>query len=314
MTDVPDLDGRTVVVTGANNGIGFETAAALADAGATVVLACRNLDKAATARATIESRTPGAHVEIVRLDLASQAQIKDAAAETVERFGRIDRLINNAGVMSKERAETEDGFELHFGTNHLGHFAFTARIFPAIVAAPASRIVTVTSLSQKAGSIRWADPQLEDRYTQFRAYAQSKLACLLFSFGLQRRLTAAGADTVSLAAHPGFAATDILHGDAPNAFRRLQRRVGERFIPSAAEASRAPLRAATDPGAHGGQLYGPAGRLQIRGAPVPVPPSRRSRDREAQDRLWDLSERLTGVEFTLSPPATSGSTTGSRPS
>lgn len=296
-TDIPDLTGRTVIVTGANNGIGFETAAALADAGATVVMACRNLDKATAARAAIEERTPDAHLEVVRVDLASQGQIKDAADEIVERFPRVDRLINNAGVMSEERAETEDGFELLFGTNHLGHFALTARIFPTVVAAPASRVVTVTSLSQKFGKIRWDDPHLQNGYTQSKAYAQSKLACLLFSFGLQRRLTAAGSDTVSLAAHPGFAATDILHGDDPNALRRLQRRIGERVIPTPADASRATLRAATDPEAHGGQLYGPADLLQTRGAPIPVPPSRRSLDTDVQDRLWELSERLTGVDF-----------------
>lgn len=298
-TDIPDLTGRTVIVTGANNGIGFETTAALAAAGATVVMACRNLDKAAAARAAIEARTPNAHLEVVRVDLASQAQIADAADEILERFPRVDRLVNNAGVMSEERAETEDGFELLFGTNHLGHFTLTARIFPALAAAPSSRVVTVTSLSQKVGKIRWGDPHFADGYTQSKAYAQSKLACLLFSFALQRRLSAAGVDAMSLAAHPGFAATDILHGDNPSAVRRLQRRIGERFIPSAADASRATLRAATDPEAHGGQLYGPADLAQTRGTPIPVPPSRRSLDVDAQERLWTLSERLTGVDFSL---------------
>ncbi len=302
IADIPDLDDMTVVVTGANAGIGLETAAALAGAGATVVLACRNLDKAAAARSEIESRRPRGRLEVLRLDLASQAQIADAAAETVERFPRIDRLINNAGVMAVERGETEDGFELLFGTNHLGHFAFTGRVLPALLDAPRSRLVTVTSLSHRMGRIRWEDPHAERSYRQFTAYAQSKLACLLFAFGLERRLAAAGGDTISLAAHPGFAATDILHRGRDSRFLQWQRRAGERFIQTAAEASRASLRAATDPGAHAGQYYGPAHRFQTHGAPVPVPPARRALDEVAQDRLWELSERLTGVAFPL-PPA-----------
>ncbi len=302
IADIPDLDGQTVVVTGANTGIGFETAAALAGAGATVVLACRNLDKADRAVSDIGARRPRGRLEVLRLDLASQAQIKDAAAETLERFPRIDRLINNAGVMSVERGETEDGFELLFGTNHLGHFAFTGRIMPALLAAPCSRIVTVASLSQKFGRMRWHDPHAEGSYRQFTAYAQSKLAALLFAYALQRRLTAADEDTISLAAHPGFAATDILHRGRESRFLELQRRIGERFIQTPAEASRASLRAATDPSAHAGQFFGPAHRFQTHGAPVPVPPSRRALDEEDQRRLWELSEHLTGVEFPLPAP------------
>lgn len=301
--DIPDLAGQTALVTGANTGIGLETAAALAGAGATVVLACRNLDKAAAAREEIRSRRPAGAVEVLRLDLASQAQIKDAAAETLERFPRIDRLVNNAGVMSATREETEDAFELCFGTNHLGHFAYTGRILPALFAAPGSRVVTVVSLSQSFGRIRWDDIHLERaRYREFSAYAQSKLACLQFCFALQGRLSAAGEDAVSLAAHPGFANTDILHRDEASLNDRIQRRLFERFIQSPAEASRSSLRAATDPSAHGGQLYGPADRAQTTGPPVPIPPSKRSLDEADQTRLWELSERLTGVEFPV-PPA-----------
>jgi len=299
IADIPDLQGLTAVVTGANTGIGLETAAALAGAGATAVLACRNLEKAEAARADIESRRPRGRVEVLRLDLADQGQIEEAAAEALERFPRIDRVVNNAGVMSPTRQETEDGFELLLGTNHLGHFAFTARILPAVLAAPGSRIVTVSSLSQRVGRIRWDDLQSEGSYRQSTAYAQSKLACLLFCFGLQRRLVAAGEDTISLAAHPGFAATDILHREGDGRLADLQRRLGAPFIQTAAQAARAQLRAATDPTAHGGQYFGPANRMQTEGPPVPVPPSRRSLDEEAQDRLWELSERVTGVEVPL---------------
>lgn len=298
IADIPDLSERTVLVTGANTGIGLETAAVLAGAGATVVLACRNTEKAGAAQADIEARVPESRVEVLRLDLASQAQVVDAAAEALERFPRIDVLVSNAGVMSDVRAETVDGFELMFGTNHLGHFAFTARILPAVLAAPASRIVTVVSLSQRFGRIRWDDPHLEHaRFREFPAYAQSKLACTLFAFGLQRRLAEAGSTTISLAAHPGFAATDILHGPDPTAFQRFQRRTMGRFIPTALDACRPSVRAATDPDAEGGQLYGPRSMFQTRGAPVLVPASKRSLDVDAQDRLWALSERLTGVTF-----------------
>ena len=207
-------------------------------------------------------------MEILQLDLASQAQIADAGAEVLERFPRIDRLINNAGVMADQRAETEDGHELLLGTNHFGHFAFTGRILPAILAAPNSRVVTVTSLSQKVGRLRWDDLHLIDGFRPFVAYAQSKLANITFAVAFQKRLAAAGEDTASLVAHPGFADTDILrnHARQPS---RFERRVSERFVQSPAEASRPSLRAATDPRAYGGEFYGPSHRLEITGLPSP---------------------------------------------
>lgn len=299
--DIPTLDGTTVLVTGSNTGIGLETAAALAAAGAVTVLACRNLDKAQAARAEIVRRGARGQVEIVRLDLASQAQIADAAAEVLTRFPRIDRLINNAGVMADRRAETEDGHELLLGTNHFGHFAFTGRILPAVLAAPGSRIVTVTSLSQKLGRMRWDDLHLTEGFKPFVAYAQSKLANLTFAVALQKRLTAAAEDTSSLVAHPGFADTDILrnHRRQPS---RIERRIAERFVQSPAEASRPSLRAATDPSAYGGEFYGPSHRFEIHGHPVPVRPSRRALDEEQQRRLWDVSVEHTGVEYPLAEP------------
>jgi protochlorophyllide reductase len=299
--DIPDLDGITVLVTGSNTGIGLETAAALACAGATTVLACRNVDKAEAARTDIKRRGARGEVEILRLDLASQAQIVDAAADALERFPRIDRLINNAGVMADERAETEDGHELLLGTNHFGHFAFTGRILPALLAAPNSRIVTVTSLSQKVGRLRWDDLNLIDRFRPFVAYAQSKLANITFAVALQKRLAAAGEDTASLAAHPGFADTGILrnHKRQPS---RLERRLGERFVQTPADASRPSLRAATDPSAYGGEFYGPSRRFETNGPPVPVRPSRRALDEEQQQRLWAVSVEHTGVDYPLAEP------------
>ncbi|MET0662603.1 MAG: oxidoreductase [Ilumatobacteraceae bacterium] len=296
--DIPDLDGMTALVTGSNTGIGLETASALATAGADVVLACRNVGKAEVARTEIERRGARGKVEILQLDLASQAQIADAAAEVLERFPRIHRLINNAGVMADQRAETEDGHELLLGTNHFGHFAFTGRILPAVLAAPNSRVVTVTCLSQKVGRLRWDDLHLLDGFRPLVAYAQSKLANITFALALQKRLAAAGEDTGSLVAHSGFADTNVLPG-GKRELSPFQRRFAERFVQTPADASRPSLRAATDPRAYGGEFYGPSHRLEINGSPVAVRPSRRALDEDEQRRLWDVSVEHTGVEFPL---------------
>jgi NAD(P)-dependent dehydrogenase (short-subunit alcohol dehydrogenase family) len=242
--DIPDLHGHTVVVTGANTGIGLETAAALAGAGATVVLACRNLQKAAAAKTAIEARRVSGAVEVLQLDLADQRQIAAAADEARERFGRVDRLINNAGVMAIPFSRTADGFETVFATNHLGHFAFAGRLLPALLASPRARVVTVSSMSARVGRIRWDDLFGERSYNKVRAYAQSKLANLLFAFELQARFAAVGADAFSIAAHPGFASTEIGATRSRDAGRERGTRtgVGTRLVPSAAEAARPSLR------------------------------------------------------------------------
>jgi NAD(P)-dependent dehydrogenase (short-subunit alcohol dehydrogenase family) len=304
VADIPDLGGRTVVVTGANTGIGLATAAALAGAGARVVLACRNLEKAAAARSTIEARRPAGPIELLQLDLADQRQIAAAADETLERFGRIDRLVNNAGVLGIPRSLTVDGFETVLGTNHLGHFAYTGRVLPALLATPGARVVTVSSMSHRVGRIRWHDLTGERSYGKAHAYAQSQLANLLFAFELQRRLVLAGADAVSLAAHPGFAATEIMGtaGGGGAAKDRLKRLAADRYVPSPEDAALPTLRAATAPDAYGGQYYGPSGTGGVKGPPVVVPPARRALDEDAQRRLWDVSVELTGVTFPLPAP------------
>ena len=298
LADIPDLHGRTVVVTGANSGIGLETAMGLAGAGATVVLACRNLEKAAVARNRILSNHADGDVEVLRLDLADQRQIADASEESLERFPRVDRLINNAGVLGLPHALTVDGFEVVFGTNHLGHFAFTGRVLPALLAVPGSRVVTVSSLSHRFGRIRWDDLDGSRRYTKAGAYSQSKLANLLFALELQRRLVVSGASTISLASHPGFASTEIVSdmlGRAPGLERRI-RAAGDRFI-SADEAALPSLRAATSPDAYGGQFYGPGGVAGITGPPIATSPGGRALDEASQRRLWELSVDLTGVDY-----------------
>jgi NAD(P)-dependent dehydrogenase (short-subunit alcohol dehydrogenase family) len=294
---IPDLRGRTVVVTGANTGIGLETAAHLAGSGATVVLACRNLAKADEARTSIAERHPTADVEVLRLDLADQRQIGDAAAEARERFARVDVLVNNAGVLGLPRSLTVDGHESVFGVNHLGHFTFTAGILPSLLAVPGSRVVTVSSLSHRFGTIAWDDLTGERRYSRSGAYARSKLANLLFAFELQRRLVRAAAATSSLAVHPGMAATDIAAG-LLDRFPKLVE-LGSGFVQSPDQAALPSLRAATDPEAYGGQFFGPGGRGGIAGPPVPTRPGRRALVEQDQARLWRVSEELTGVTFPL---------------
>jgi NAD(P)-dependent dehydrogenase (short-subunit alcohol dehydrogenase family) len=293
--DVPDQHGRTAVVTGANTGLGFETAHRLAGHGATVVLACRTMAKAADAAERIRAAVPGARLEVIRLDLGSLASVRAAAGQVRETCPRLDLLINNAGLMTPPYGKTEDGFELQFGTNHLGHFALTGLVLDSLLAVPGSRIVTVSSNGHRAGDIYFDDINFEHRYSRVRAYGQSKLANLMFTYELERRLREAGAATSALAAHPGVSTTE-LQRHLPAWMQAMGR-----FMPSQpAERGALPtLRAATDPSARGGQYYGPAGRFQMTGYPVPVQSSRRSHDPEVQRRLWELSQRLTGVTYRI---------------
>lgn len=290
--DIPDQTGRTAVITGANTGLGFETAKALAAKGARVVIAVRNADKGARAAAQITG-----DVDVQELDLTSLSSIRAAADALKTRFERIDLLINNAGVMTTPKGTTADGFELQFGTNHLGHFAFTGLLLDAILDVPGSRIVTVSSNGHKmGGAIHWDDLQWERSYSRMGAYSQSKLANLLFTYELQRRLAPRG-KTVAVAAHPGTSTTELA--------RNLPRPVERAFLAAApvlfaqtADRGALPtLRAATDPSVLGGQYYGPDGIGQQRGAPVVVASSAQSYDMAMQQRLWQISEELTKVVF-----------------
>ena len=292
--DVPGQGGRIAVVTGANSGIGFEAAAVLARRGAHTVLACRDTGKAEDAVARLSAAVPEASVSVVRLDLASLESIRTAADQILAAHDRIDLLINNAGLMWPAYGKTAEGFELQFGTNHLGHFALTGLLLEAMLPVPGSRVVTVSSNGHRVGRIDFADLQSEQRYGRMTAYAQSKLANLMFTYELQRRLAAAGAPTVALAAHPGVAFTDLTR-HLPAVLQSAYPAVGGLFTQSAAMGALPTLRAATDPAASGGEYYGPGGLAQFKGYPVRVSPAARSRDESAQRRLWAESERLTGV-------------------
>ena len=293
--DIPDQTGRTAVITGANTGLGFETAAALAGRGARVVLAVRNLEKGKKAAARITATTPGADVELQELDLSSLESVRTAAAQLRSDHDRIDLLINNAGVMYTPKSTTKDGFELQFGTNHLGHFALTGLLLDRLLPVAGSRIVNVSSIGHRIrADIHFDDLQWERRYSRVGAYGQSKLANLLFTYELQRRL-APHATTIAAAAHPGGSATELM--------RNLPRLVGvlssvvEPLFQSADQGALPTLRAATDPAVLGGQYFGPDGFLETRGYPKVVASSAQSHDVELQRRLWTVSEELTGVEY-----------------
>jgi NAD(P)-dependent dehydrogenase (short-subunit alcohol dehydrogenase family) len=295
--DVPDQSGRTAVVTGATAGLGLETAKVLARRGASVVLACRDIDKAERAAARIP-----ADVEIVRLDLASLASVREAAAHIRFAHSRLDLLILNAGVMEAPYGRTEDGFELTLATNHLGHFALAGLLLERLLTTAGSRIVTVSSVAHRRGQIRFDDLQSERTYDASDAYAQSKLANLLFTYELDRRLRVAGADTASLAAHPGNARTDLWRTSSTleRALISPRLRFLNFWLVQGADVGALPtLRAATDPSAQGGEYYGPAGHFQFAGHPVRVQSNERSHDAEAQRRFWEVSEHLTGVHYEL---------------
>jgi NAD(P)-dependent dehydrogenase (short-subunit alcohol dehydrogenase family) len=300
--DIPGQHGRVAVVTGANGGLGLETARQLAASGAHVVMAVRNQQKAAAAVGAIRASAPDAALELVALDLASQASAREAARQIVAAHARIDLLINNAGVMGISEAKTVDGFEMQFGVDHLGHWTLTALLLPALLRAPAARIVTVTSTAHHMGrAVDPANPHLDGRYRPWRAYGQAKLANFHFGLGLARELEKAGATTASLIAHPGLSNTDLQAvsvqqsggGASQRFFHMLARRAG---MPAAAGAL-SQLRAATDPAAKNGEFYGP---LYVNsGPPVRKPILRRIDMEKAIAALWQVSERETGVAIDL---------------
>jgi NAD(P)-dependent dehydrogenase (short-subunit alcohol dehydrogenase family) len=301
-SDVPDLTGRTAVVTGANGGLGLETALGLAGAGAHVVMAARDQDKADAAARRIREQHPDASLEIVELDLGDLASVRSAADTVLAAHPSVDVLVNNAGLMAMPEGRTVDGFEMQLGVNHLGHFALTAHLVPALLRAPTARVVTVTSTAHHLGrALDPANPHLVGRYTPWRAYSQAKLANYHFALGLQRRFEGAGVRAQSLVAHPGLSDTDLQRttvdrggaGRSGAFFHQLALRTGM----SPAEGARPQLRAATDPRARGGELYAP--RFVNNGAAVRRPVLRRLGLRKAIDILWTVSERETGVELDI---------------
>lgn len=300
--DMPDQHGRIALVTGANSGIGFHQALELARKGAHVLLACRGADRGQRARGAIAGEVAAARVEVVRLDLADLDSVTRLADQILGRAGGLDLLVNNAGVMAvPHRQSTAQGFELQFGTNHLGHFALTMRLLPAMLHRHGSRVVTVSSINHRMGSIHLDDLQSEHGYGPWRAYNQSKLANALFTLELDRRLRAAGATTISVGAHPGFSRTDLQYsgprlgggGISAQALGLITRFAAQ----PAARGALPVLRAATDPETCGGDYYGPDGLGEGRGSPRKVQYAKTAHDEHLARRLWQTSETLTGATF-----------------
>jgi NAD(P)-dependent dehydrogenase (short-subunit alcohol dehydrogenase family) len=294
--DIPDQTGRVAVITGANTGLGYETTLALAEHGAHVVLAVRNLDKGKDAAARITAASPHADVVLQELDLTSLDSVRAAARQLRSDHDHIDLLINNAGVMWTPKSTTSDGFELQFGTNHLGHFAFTGLLLDRLLPVAGSRVVTVSSIGHRIlADIHFDDLQWEHSYNRVAAYGQAKLANLLFTYELQRRL-ASHETTIAAAAHPGGSKTELarnLPGWTQPIYSVLEPLVAQ----DAATGALPTLRAATDPAVLGGQYYGPDGFAQMRGYPKVVQSSKKSHDVDLQRRLWAVSEELTGVVY-----------------
>jgi len=292
INDAPVQNGRIAIVTGANSGLGFDTALALAGKGCSVVLACRNLDKAKAAQEKILARHPKARIECLALDLGSLKSVRAFAASFSKSHKKLDLLINNAGIMMPPYSLSEDGFESQMAANYLGHFALTGLLLPLLSKTPGSRVVNLSSLAHNWGAIRFDDLNFKNGYNKRAAYGQSKLACLMFAYELDRRLRKAGFKTLSVAAHPGVAATNLAQ-HFPRFLSVFFPLVGQ----SAARGALPTLYAALGADINGGDYCGPRSMRQMRGEPVKVGSNRASKDQAAAKRLWKLSEELSGVSF-----------------
>jgi NAD(P)-dependent dehydrogenase (short-subunit alcohol dehydrogenase family) len=304
--DMPELSGRVFIVTGANSGIGFEAALSLAKKHATVVLACRNLEKGKAALERIREAAPDGKVELERIDLGELASIRAFAEKFSREHTRLDVLVNNAGIMAIPRRTTRDGFEMQIGTNHLGHFALTGLLLGRLAENGASRVVTVSSLAHalgRFGALDEADLMLEQTYAKWSAYGRSKLANLLFAYELQRRLEPRFPNVISVACHPGYAATN-LQAVGPemtdSAVSKAVMTVGNLLFAQSAAAGALPtLYASTARDVRGGDFIGPSGAFHIAGAPNKQRSNRRSYDVDAARKLWNASVALTGVDYAL---------------
>jgi len=303
--DIPNQTDRVAIVTGANSGLGYQSSLALAKKGATVVMACRNQKQGQQALDQIKQQVPNARLELASLDLSDLASIHTFATEFKLRHDKLDVLLNNAGIMAIPRGETKDGFEMQLGVNHLGHFALTGLVLENLLNTAHSRVVTTTSLVHAIGRINFENLQMQRRYTRYGAYAQSKLANLLFAFELQRRLKAIGADVISVAAHPGYANTSLQNTSATasgSLLESLWYPIGNTIMAQSAEMGALPqLYAATAPEIKGGELYGPL--FLTRGQPRHDWAMPAAYNQAVAQRLWVVSEELTTVHYNFTKPA-----------
>ncbi len=304
--DIHDLTGQTIVVTGANSGIGFEATLHLAGKGAHVVLASRNEEKATAAIAKIARRFPHAQTSFIRLDLADLSSVQSFADAFLENHDRLDVLINNAGIMAIPKRKTTDGFEMQLGTNHLGHFALTGLLLPRLLSTENSRIVNVSSMAHRFGKIRFDDLHGDRTYDPWKAYGQSKLANLLFTYELDHRLRTQHADTIAVACHPGYSATN-LQAVGPqmsnSSFMERMSALGNQVVAQSAYMGALPtLYAATADDIAGGDYIGPDGAFEMRGYPKKVKSNARSQSVETGRKLWEVSARLTGIHYDIPNP------------
>lgn len=299
--DIPDLAGKTIVITGANSGIGYEAARILARKHARVVLACRSLERGHAAEERIRREVPGALLDVRELDLASLAGVRQFASQLMAAYPRLDVLINNAGLMALPHQTTADGFEMQLGVNHLGHFALTGLLLPHLLLQKGSRVVNVASQAHKLGRMRWDDLDGRNNYSAWGAYGQSKLANLLFTFELARRLAAKPTNVLSLACHPGYAATNLQYVGAQQTGDWLTMnimRIGNTCLAQSAEGGALPtLFAAAALDARNGEYIGPSGLFGRAGSPAPLRATARAYDPDAMRKLWEISVERTGVRY-----------------
>ena len=301
--DIPDQSGRTAVVTGANSGLGLVTSRELARKGARVIMACRSTDKGESAASEIRTAAPEARLDVRALDLSSLDSVQAFANDLDLGAGKLDLLINNAGIMMTPQQTTHDGFELQLGTNHLGHFALTGLLLDSVQSAGAGRVVTLSSIEHKNGHIEFDDLQLRNGYAPRKAYQQSKLANALFGVELDRRLRAAGSSALSVLAHPGYSDTNLQSTGPTGVMKRLMS-VSNRLVAQGADKGALPtLYSATAPDVEGGDYYGPDGFMEMRGNPTHVDVIPEAKDPEVARRLWEASEELTGVRYPLESSA-----------
>ena len=312
--DIPDQTGRVALVTGANSGLGYHTARGLAAKGALVLVACRSLNRGEQAVSSLRAQFPHAQMSVVELDLADLASVERCAETVRKRCERLDILVNNAGLSTFTRRQTAQGFELQFGVNHLGHFALTGRLLPLLIGTPSSRVVNVSSLAHRNARLDFDDLQHENGFSGFGgfdAYSQSKLANLLFTFELQRRLARRNVSTISVAAHPGLSGTNLLSKDKVRAETQrfaatIAILMARLLIPalgqSAGQGALPQLYAATAPDVNGNDYFGPGGWQEARGYPKRIRARDHAYDEEAARRLWQVSEELIGETFPLPAP------------
>ena len=297
--DIPDLRGKTIIVTGGNSGLGYASVKAFAGKGATVVLACRDLTKGEKAKAEIMLTKPVGEIVVMKLDLMDLSSVRDFAKSFMSNYSRLDVLMNNAGIMATPHWLTKDGFEAQLGTNHLGHFALTGMLIDLIKTTPNARVVNVSSLAHRSGQMDFNDLMFDHgrEYKPFKAYGQSKLANLLFTHELQRFFEAHKINSIAVAAHPGGSNTRLASHLESNWFLRLIAPIARGAMQSADKGALGQIRASVDSRVKGGEYYGPKGINEVFGYPVLVESTSASHNREDAKKLWELSEQLTGVYF-----------------